>query len=243
MSPQSIKLADINTSAGTQIRAKVNFETVDEYAEAMQGGAKFPPVVVFHDGIEYILADGFHRVMAAARNQFKDILADVRKGTKSDALKFALGANVAHGLKRTNADKRRSVMLAVEAWPKLNDQAIADICGVSRVFVYEYRKELVTVTSSDQPEKRIGKDGKERPTTYTKKEKQPEPPVTPTQPPEPPHIQTAGQVMATNESQPDGELVTCQNALEAFQRSFRALTKEANRETIRQAVKFNLERM
>ena len=83
----------------------------------------------------------------------------MRKGTRLDALKFSLGANQANGLRRTNADKRHCVELALKEFPKLSDRAIAGMCGVSHPFVSEMRpKQLVTVTSSP----REGLDGKER---------------------------------------------------------------------------------
>ena len=179
---ESVKLAIIVTTAGTQVRAKICDETVTQYAEAMVDGAKFPPVVVFHDGSEFILADGFHRVMAAARNGFKDILADVRKGTKSDALKFALAANAAHGLKRTNADKRRSVELALAEWPKVSDSELGRICAVSHTFVASVRP-VQPATVAGCEAKRTGKDGKER--KLPAKSRKPDPaPIEP----EPPRI-------------------------------------------------------
>ena len=159
-----LKLAKIVTTAGTQIRARIDTDTVDQYAEAMrETSAQFPPVVVFHDGSEYILADGFHRVMAASRNGFLDIKAEIHKGTKADALKFALGANSSHGLRRTNADKRRSVELALAEWPDLSDREIAKICGVGHPFVGDVRGQLVSDSSCDAPPTtRIGADGKRR---------------------------------------------------------------------------------
>lgn len=159
MKTQSLKLSEIVTTAGTQIRAKIDAEAVSDYAEAMTDGAKFPAVVVFHDGSEYILADGFHRVMAATRNGFKDILAEIHKGTKSDALKFALTANTTHGIKRTNADKRRSVELALAEWPKLSSREISRVCAVSHQSVENIRSEM---SNFDNSESRITKDGKSR---------------------------------------------------------------------------------
>lgn len=159
MNTQLLKLSDITTDAGTQIRARIDAETVDQYAAEWMGGAKFPAVTVFHDGNQYILADGFHRVMAASRNGFKDIEADVHKGTKSDALKFALAANSKHGLKRSNLDKRRSVELALAEWPKLSDRELAKICAVSNELVGDVRK---TQLSDSDSSTRIGADGKER---------------------------------------------------------------------------------
>jgi hypothetical protein len=160
MKTSLLQLSEISTTAGTQVRASICADTVDRYAESMQEAVAFPPVIVFHDGTQYILADGFHRVMAATRNGFRDINAEVRKGTKSDALKFALGANAAHGLPRSNRDKRRSVELALSEWPKLSDRELAKICAVSHPFIAIVRGQLETVTSSPTP--RIGADGKER---------------------------------------------------------------------------------
>jgi len=161
MTTKSIQLSEIVTTAGTQIRAKIDTEVVETYAVEMIDGAQFPPVDIFHDGNQYILADGFHRVMAAARNGFKDVLAVVHKGTKSDALKFALAANATHGLKLSPADKRRSVVLALEEWPKLSDRELAKICSVSDKTVAAVRNE----TTAEIPQllkTRIGADGKER---------------------------------------------------------------------------------
>ena len=162
MKTQSLKLTDIVTTAGTQIRAKIDAEAVSDYADAMTDGAKFPAVVVFHDGSEYILADGFHRVMAAARNGFRDILADIHKGTKRDALKFALGANSAHGIKRTNADKRRSVELALAEWAKLSNSETAKLCAVSDDLVATVRSDMESNLRLAKVDSRVGADGKTR---------------------------------------------------------------------------------
>jgi ParB-like chromosome segregation protein Spo0J len=164
-----LPLAEIVMSAGTQVRQAINTDTVAEYAEAMERGDKFPPVVVFHvvegQGRGYVLADGFHRWTAAKRNDETHILADVRQGTRLDALKFALGANTTHGLRRTNADKRQAVRVAL-AEPKLSklsNRLLANICALSPTTVGTIRNELSKLDSSiPEPEKRIGADGKQR---------------------------------------------------------------------------------
>ncbi|MDD3642958.1 MAG: hypothetical protein PHQ19_05810, partial [Candidatus Krumholzibacteria bacterium] len=74
-----------------------------------------------------------------------------------DALRHALGANAAHGHRRTNADKRRAVELALREFPKTPAIKIAEICGVSQPFVSAMKNEDITVISST----RIGRDGKE----------------------------------------------------------------------------------
>lgn len=62
-----LELSLIRTDGGTQPRAGLNPELIDEYAKAMTEGAKFPPVTVFYDQISYWLADGFHRLEAAKK--------------------------------------------------------------------------------------------------------------------------------------------------------------------------------
>ena len=123
-------LRDITLDQGLQPRAALDEETVDDYAARYAEGTAMPAVTLFHDGAVYWLADGFHRVAGAAMVGRDTILADVREGTRRDALLFAAGANAGHGLRRTNADKRRAVtMLLADAecagWP---DREIARIC-------------------------------------------------------------------------------------------------------------------
>lgn len=52
-------------------------------------------------------------------------------GGRIDALKAALSANAAHGIRRGNADKRRAVEIALREFPKLSSRMIAELCGVS----------------------------------------------------------------------------------------------------------------
>src|SRR5262249_9474907 len=89
-------------------------------------------------------ADGFHRVEAARHANLTEIDADVREGTQRDALLFAVGANATHGLRRTNADKRRAVCLLLRdsEWGQWSDGEIARRCGVSDKFVGKVRHEL-----------------------------------------------------------------------------------------------------
>ncbi|HET7624383.1 MAG TPA: ParB N-terminal domain-containing protein [Verrucomicrobiae bacterium] len=158
-----MKLSLIRCDCGTQSRAAINEEAVSEYAERMVEGDKFPPVEVFFDGNKYYLADGFHRVLAANRNGFLDFECNVHPGTKTDALKFSLRANALHGLKRTNADKRHSVELALSEWPQWSDRALADACAVSFTLVADVRKTQVQESCTSESALRIGRDGKQYP--------------------------------------------------------------------------------
>jgi len=133
----------ITIEGDTQPRAAIHEPTVAEYAEEMQLEHQFPPIVVFFDGKDYWLADGFHRWHGARRAGRPKILASVLRGTRADAQWYAYGANRQHGLRRTDADKRRAVQLTL-AHPKakmLNNSQIALHCGVSEAMVRKYRDE------------------------------------------------------------------------------------------------------
>lgn len=141
---KAIKIKDIAIDGGTQQREKINEEIVAEYAEAMRCGAKFPAVTLFFDGVQYWLADGFHRFHAGRAAEMLDILADVREGTKRDARLFSAGANGTHGQRLTNADKRKSVLVLLldKEWGAWTNRDIAKHCHVSHEMVNKLRKEL-----------------------------------------------------------------------------------------------------
>lgn len=127
---------NIEATEATQVRAKLSKETIDQYREEIETGAEMPPVVVFaEDGSQrYILADGHHRLYAHIHAELTEIEVDLRVGDMHDALEFALQANRAHGLRMTNADKVKSVKMAL-ADPELSQktqQEIADIVGITR---------------------------------------------------------------------------------------------------------------
>lgn len=144
-----IKLAEVVTTGGTQSRVELSEMAVAEYGAAMAGGVALPPIVVFHDGSSYWLADGFHRVMAAIRAGIASLRAEVHKGTKRDAVLYSVGANAAHGLPRTNADKRRAVtmLLQDQEWSSWSNHEVARRCAVSPEFVRQVRSSLTTVAS------------------------------------------------------------------------------------------------
>ena len=132
----------------------INEELVSEYAEAMKNDVEFPPVVVFWDGVANWLADGFHRIHAARKAELETFEADRREGTKRDAILYSVGANAAHGSRRTNDDKRKAVMtlLEDEEWSQWSNVEIAKRCAVSDMTVKRCRDELSHQQSgSDAP--------------------------------------------------------------------------------------------
>lgn len=130
--PTTIALETLTRDPELTCRAAgVNKATAADYAEAMKAGAVFPPVVVFADqkGVHW-LADGFHRCAGAELAGLGEVAADVRQGSRKDALLYAASANGSHGLRRTNADKRRAVLLVLGNFPKWSDRKIGEACGV-----------------------------------------------------------------------------------------------------------------
>ena len=97
----------IRIDGDTQPPLRLSEQTVTEYAEAISGGAKFPPIVVFHDGTDYWLASGFHRLLAMRSLRKTRVGAEVRKGTARDARLYAAATNDTHGLRRAQGDLER----------------------------------------------------------------------------------------------------------------------------------------
>jgi hypothetical protein len=140
----NLSLDKIRIDCGTQSRTKIDDLVVAQYCESIKGGTVFPRVVVFHDGLEYYLADGFHRFLATKAAGSPGIACEVINGTLRDALLYSNGANGEHGLQRSNTDKRNVVirMLQDLEWSDWSDREIAKHCHVSHVFVGNIRKEL-----------------------------------------------------------------------------------------------------
>jgi hypothetical protein len=87
--------------------------------------------------------DGFHRYFAKQRNRRDKFACEVRPGTKRDAILHAVGANAEHGLKRTDADKRRAVNILLDdpEWSQWSGREIARQCKVSESLVRTMRAE------------------------------------------------------------------------------------------------------
>lgn len=163
---QYLPLDQIRTDGGTQARAGLDAATVAEYAESwltlssrQNGFLEMPLITVYHDGKDYWLADGFHRV--AAYKQFLEsgkssasphaVRAEVRQGTRRDAVLFACGANATHGLRRTQADKRRAIVTLLEdtEWRQWSDSEIARRVNVDHKTVASVRADLYPGNSQD----------------------------------------------------------------------------------------------
>lgn len=147
-----LPLTRIRADGGTQTRAELSLATVSQYRDDMEEGASFPPIVVFYDGTDHWLADGFHRFEASRAFGLPTIETEIRQGTQRDAVLYGVGANGTHGLRRTNADKRRAVetLLHDDEWRGWADREIARRCGVGNKFVGDVRASIC-VRNTDTP--------------------------------------------------------------------------------------------
>lgn len=163
---ESVRLKHILSPEETQSRTKMDDDVVQEYAADMNAGATFPPITLCKivEGPstmqgKYVVVDGFHRVAAATLNKAKTLNAHVFDGKLTDAVHIATGANVDHGLRRTNEDKRRSVIMAIQLDKMLqqarSDRQIADHVSVHHSTVSEIRHEI----EGTQPKKKKAKGG------------------------------------------------------------------------------------
>jgi SLT domain-containing protein len=63
-----------------------------------------PPVVVFDTPEGMLLADGYHRVAAARHRGWEMVEAEVRRGSRQDALQYAATVSAAeHGISHEEA--------------------------------------------------------------------------------------------------------------------------------------------
>ena len=137
-----VSIDSIRIDGGTQTRELINETAVAQYTEDLLNGCTFPPIEIFDDGVSKWLVDGFHRLFAHKRADYKQIEVNVHQGTLRDAQFYALGVNDKHGLQRTNADKRKAVMIALDdlEWQDLSDIKLGQICNVSPTFVAKCKK-------------------------------------------------------------------------------------------------------
>lgn len=141
---EKISISLIRIDQAAQQREHVSQDTMKDYAEALNAGCILPPLDVFFDGKDYWLGGGFHRLGAAQLAGRTDIKVWVHKGGLREAILFSCSANSDHGLRRTNADKKRAVLtlLSDSEWKEWSAREIAKHCSVSHSFVNDIKDEL-----------------------------------------------------------------------------------------------------
>jgi hypothetical protein len=157
-----LALYKIRIDGNTQARIKLNQDVVNEYAEHLKDGDKFPPMVVYHDGADHWLADGFHRYFAYKLNKETMVEVEVIAGTVEDAQEYSFSANQGskRGLSNSPEDNRNIItrMLQSPRWSLWSDVVIAKHIGVSLSTVKRVKSSLEL---PEQETVKYVKDGKE----------------------------------------------------------------------------------
>lgn len=86
-----LPIAELLVEAPTDAEAHLDPARVRHYAEHPD----HPPVVVFQTAEGLLLADGHHRVAAARRRGEEAIEAELRPGSRHDAVRYAAEAGAA----------------------------------------------------------------------------------------------------------------------------------------------------
>lgn len=157
-----LKLVVLKIDLELQPRAAgLSAEVVAEYVERIKSGTTFPPLVVYFDAetATYWLSEGFHRAEAYRQAGVKDVPVEMRHGSRAEALLNAMASNQQHGLRRSNADKRRAAEVVLRLYPSWSDGKIATHIGVSQPFVGDIRKVACAESDNSSAQKREGRDG------------------------------------------------------------------------------------
>jgi ParB-like chromosome segregation protein Spo0J len=145
-----INVAIIRLDGDTQVRKKIDQEQVEDFAQMMLTGVPFEDIVVFNDGKDCWLADGFHRVLAARMAGATEIGATVRTGTLEEARLFAFSANTRRGLS-LSLDDKLNILRKMEQHPITkvwSNRQIAKHLNCSDVAIGRLKKRMVAVTAS-----------------------------------------------------------------------------------------------
>jgi len=154
---EKVPLNELKASAKIQTRQALNKEALEDYKlhvkTAKDKGADpdFEPLVGYRDmSGEIYLSDGFHRRAALLAFDIKEFDVEVRESedAKRDAIENGFKANIAHGVRLTNADKIHNLNLALEdkEWAQLGNRELAEVIGTSESFVRTNRPKGKTPT-------------------------------------------------------------------------------------------------
>jgi ParB-like chromosome segregation protein Spo0J len=188
MAKRVLQLSKIRLDGNTQPRVELEESLIAEYKEAYLAGVTMPPLEVMFDGASYWLWDGFHRRWGAERAGLEKLPCNVTNGTREDAQWASYGANVTHGLRRTNSDKAKAIRAALKHPNAKSDDLVAEHVGVHRNTVLKYRQEMTSTNCAS----REGRDGRTINTANIGKSKPPPEPVDdePDEPDEPDEKET-----------------------------------------------------
>jgi hypothetical protein len=132
-------------------------EHVGDLADAYKRGDPIEAPVVWRiKGLSFFyLTRGWHRHAALKKIERKEVECVLKDGSFEDALLDAVGDNQAHGLRRTNKDKRQCVRVLLDRCPDWSERKIAEAAGVHHDLVGEVKKGVAdSATDPNKPLKK-----------------------------------------------------------------------------------------
>ena len=167
--PCRVEIADLNLDAAINARVEINQSVVEEYKDLFRDKEETmlqvpsvpkvnplnPCVLRAKTGGFYIL-DGWHRVLAAKALGLDRIVVTLYGGdrtyTLEEARVLSATVNTAHGLRRSDADKRKAVTILLTDEPGRTNDATARLAGVSPSLVAAVRREMVDAGTLTLPQ-------------------------------------------------------------------------------------------
>lgn len=142
---------------------KPNEDKVDEYAEKMANGAKFPAVIMGYwpkteKYGESGIVDGVQRLLAAEKAGAELDIESKKFPTFADALAYAYEANQAHGLPVTEGQRNKRILLLRQVDSTMSIAKLSKIFGL-------HQSSIDRILKGDQGE---GKSGPKNGTSKSK---------------------------------------------------------------------------
>lgn len=172
MHAETISLKQIIRDERYQGRAQLCSETLADYKRLATESPDDPwpfddTCTLFRVDKKLYLADGWHRVTVWEQLGRDAVSASIVDGTEQQLFEFICGANSRHALRRTQADCRRTVRLALqrEAYRHASIASVATMCCVSRGLVKSVRSEMEREGALERRESVVASDGRRLPAT------------------------------------------------------------------------------
>lgn len=168
---KSLPLLGITVDQSLQVRVGgLDTDHLDSIVTKLQNGGEIDrAIVVFRDAEgKYLLADGFHRLEAFKRVGRKSVVCEVHDGDWEAARLFAETANMEHGLRINNDDKKGILESRLTRKYYENEDGIlasnaviaADLGVTDRTIAGWLDEMMTTKNFVVDLSKRVGKDGR-----------------------------------------------------------------------------------
>jgi transcriptional regulator with XRE-family HTH domain/uncharacterized ParB-like nuclease family protein len=158
----NIPIKDIVKDEDIYPRRNESPKTIEAYAESLEAGAKFPPILVqrisTNDGEEYtVFLDGLHRARAHEQvgrksieaQYWKDEVLEKEKWLTQLALESAR-RNSIHGDRLSRSDKENQARKICEKNPDITEQEIAEALEVSQQTVSNWVSDIKLMQKAER---------------------------------------------------------------------------------------------